>query len=103
LRKRIRTPEKPVVDFIVATAPASEIFQPSCRPGSTGKAILLGTGQTPLQVMPGMMIGAERTLTGSFRQHTAQTERALQFSHLFQTCLSQSSCHLKGQMRRSTD
>jgi alcohol dehydrogenase len=60
-------------------------FQPFVRPGSTGKAILLGTGQTPLQVMPGMMIGAERTLTGSFRQHTAQTERALQFSHLFQT------------------
>ena len=75
------------VDFIVATAtaPASETISAllsSLAP--RGKAILLGTGQTPLQVMPGMMIGAERTLTGSFVSTPAQTERALQFSHLFQ-------------------
>ncbi|MCS6056958.1 hypothetical protein LNO36_16755 [Klebsiella variicola subsp. variicola] len=38
-----------------------------------------------MQVTPGMMIGAERTLTGSFVSTPAQTERALQFSHLFQT------------------
>lgn len=47
------------VDFIVA--PASETFSAllsSLAP--RGKAILLGTGQTPLQVMPGMMVGAER-------------------------------------------
>lgn len=50
-----------------------------------GKTILLGTGQTPLQVSPGMMIGAERTLTGSFVSTPEQTERALRFSQLFQT------------------
>ncbi|ELY4509861.1 alcohol dehydrogenase catalytic domain-containing protein [Cronobacter dublinensis] len=74
------------VDFILATAADSETISallPALAP--RGKAILLGTGQTPLQVMPGMMIGAERTLTGSFVSTPAQTERALQFSHLFQT------------------
>ncbi|MCU6154398.1 zinc-binding dehydrogenase, partial [Enterobacter hormaechei] len=73
------------VDFIVATAPASETVSALLSAlAPRGKAILLGTGQTPLQVMPGMMIGAERTLTGSFVSTPAQTERALQFSHLFQ-------------------
>lgn len=74
------------VDFIVATAPDSETVAallPALAP--RGKAILLGAGRTPLQVMPGMMIGAERTLTGSFVSTPAQTERALKFSHLFQT------------------
>lgn len=74
------------VDFIVATAPDSETVAallPALAP--RGKAILLGAGRTPLQVMPGMMIGAERTLTGSFVSTPAQTERALRFSHFFQT------------------
>ncbi|MCU7782152.1 alcohol dehydrogenase catalytic domain-containing protein [Lelliottia amnigena] len=74
------------VDFIVATAPDSETVAallPALAP--RGKAILLGAGRTPLLVMPGMMIGAERTLTGSFVSTPAQTERALRFSHLFQT------------------
>ncbi|WP_233608837.1 zinc-binding dehydrogenase [Citrobacter sp. FDAARGOS_156] len=74
------------VDFIVATAPASETVSALLSALSPqGKTILLGTGQKPLQVSPGMMIGAERTLTGSFVGTPAQTERALQFSHLFQT------------------
>jgi alcohol dehydrogenase len=74
------------VDFIVATAPASETVSALLSAlAPRGKAILLGTGQTPVQVTPGMMIGAERTLTGSFVSTPAQTERALQFSHLFQT------------------
>jgi len=74
------------VDLIVATAPDSETVAallPALAP--RGKAILLGAGRTPLLVMPGMMIGAERTLTGSFVSTPAQTERALRFSHLFQT------------------
>lgn len=74
------------VDFIVATAPDSETVAallPALAP--RGKAILLGAGRTPLQVMPGMMIGAERTLTGSFVSTPAQTERALKFSDVFQT------------------
>ncbi len=74
------------VDFIVATAPASETVSALLSAlAPRGKGILLGTGQTPVQVAPGMMIGAERTLTGSFVSTPAQTERALQFSHLFQT------------------
>ncbi|QXB22905.1 alcohol dehydrogenase catalytic domain-containing protein [Lelliottia amnigena] len=74
------------VDFIVATAPDSETVAALLPALATrGKAILLGAGRTPLQVMPGMMIGAERTLTGSFVSTPAQTERALRFSHLFQT------------------
>ncbi|MCW1876512.1 alcohol dehydrogenase catalytic domain-containing protein [Erwinia sp. INIA-01] len=74
------------VDFIVATIPNSEAVSAlvsSLAP--RGKAILLGSGQAPLQVTPGMMIGAERTLTGSFVSTPLQTERALQFSHLFHT------------------
>lgn len=74
------------VDFILATASDSETVSgllPALAP--RGKAILLGTGRTPLQIMPGMMIGAERSLTGSFVSTPAQTERALRFSHLFQT------------------
>ena len=74
------------VDLIVATAPDSETVAALLPALATrGKAILLGAGRTPLQVMPGMMIGAERTLTGSFVSTPAQTERALRFSHLFQT------------------
>ncbi|HHA1214745.1 alcohol dehydrogenase catalytic domain-containing protein [Enterobacter kobei] len=73
------------VDFIVATAPASEMVSALMSAlAPRGKAILLGTGKTPLLVTPGMMIGAERTLTGSFVSTPLQTERALQFSHLFQ-------------------
>ncbi|MCK6964562.1 zinc-binding dehydrogenase [Enterobacter bugandensis] len=61
------------VDFIVATAPASETVSALLSAlAPRGKAILLGTGQTPLQVMPGMMIGAEHTLTGSFVSTPAQ-------------------------------
>ncbi len=74
------------VDFILATASDSETVSgllPALAP--QGKAILLGTGRTPLQIMPGMMIGAERALSGSFVSTPAQTERALRFSHLFQT------------------
>ncbi|GAB7196350.1 hypothetical protein OS31_07600 [Dickeya oryzae] len=74
------------VDFIVVTAPDSETVSallPALR--SRGKAILLGTGRTPLQVTSGMMISSERTLTGSFVSTPAQTELALRFSHLFQT------------------
>lgn len=74
------------MDFIVATAPASDTVSALLSAlAPRGKAILLGTGQTPLQITPGMMIGAERTLTGSFVSTPVQTERALQFSHLFQT------------------
>jgi len=74
------------VDFILATAPDSETVS-ALLPALTsrGKAILLGAGRTPLHIMPGMMIGAERTLTGAFVSTPAQTERALRFSHLFQT------------------
>lgn len=74
------------VNLILATAPDSEAVSallPALAP--QGKAILLGAGRTPLQIMPGMMIGAERTLTASFVSTPAQTERALGFSHLFQT------------------
>ncbi len=74
------------MDFILATASDSETVSgllPALAP--QGKAILLGTGRTPLQIMPGMMIGAERSLSGSFVSTPAQTERALRFSHLFQT------------------
>lgn len=74
------------VEIIVATAPDADAVSallPALAP--RGKAILLGAGRTPLQVMPGMMIGAERTLTGSFVSTPSQTERALRFSHLFQT------------------
>lgn len=74
------------VDFIVATAPASDTVSALLSAlAHRGKAILLGTGQTPLQITPGMMIGAERTLAGSLVSTPVQTERALQFSHLFQT------------------
>lgn len=74
------------VNFILATAPDSEAVSallPALSP--QGKAILLGTGRTPLQIMPGMMIGAERTLSGSFVSTPVQTEQALHFSDLFQT------------------
>ncbi|MFH5069589.1 alcohol dehydrogenase catalytic domain-containing protein [Enterobacter cloacae complex sp. 2024EL-00215] len=73
------------VNVILATAPDSEAISallPALAP--QGKAILLGTGRTPLQIMPGMMIGGERALTGSFVSTPAQTERALRFSQLFQ-------------------
>lgn len=74
------------VDYIVATAADSKTVSALLSALSPrGKTILLGTGQTPLQVSPGMMIGAERTLTGSFVSTPAQTERALRFSQLFQT------------------
>jgi alcohol dehydrogenase len=74
------------VNFILATASDSETVSgllPALAP--QGKAILLGTGRTPLQIKPAMMIGAERALSGSFVSTPAQTERALRFSHLFQT------------------
>lgn len=73
-------------DCILATAADSETLSallPALAP--RGKVVLLGTGRTPLQIMPGMMIGAERSLAGSFVSTPAQTERALHFSHLFQT------------------
>ena len=74
------------VNFILATASDSETVSGLLSAlGPQGKAILLGTGRTPLQIMPGMMIGAERALSGSFVSTPAQTERALRFSHLFQT------------------
>jgi alcohol dehydrogenase len=76
------------VDFIVATAPASETVSALLSALARGKAILLGTGQTPVQVTPGMMIGAERTLTGSFVSTPAQTERAE-----VQPPLSDVACH----------
>nr|WP_058842678.1 alcohol dehydrogenase catalytic domain-containing protein [Citrobacter freundii] len=72
-------------DFIVATAPDSEtisLLVPALAP--QGKVILLGTGRKPMQIMPGMLIGAERSLSGSFISTPAETERALHFSHLFQ-------------------
>lgn len=74
------------VDFILATAPDAEAVSavlPALAP--QGKAILLGSGRSPLNIMPGMLIGAERTVTGSFVSTPAQTERALRFSALFQT------------------
>lgn len=74
------------VDLILVTAADSETLSallPALAP--QGKVVLLGTGRTPLQIMPGMMIGAERSLAGSFVSTPAQTERALHFSHLFQT------------------
>lgn len=73
------------VNLILVTAPDSDAVSallPALSP--KGKAILLGTGRTPLQIMPGMMIGAERTVTGSFVSTPAQTERALHFTQLFQ-------------------
>ncbi|AIR67945.1 alcohol dehydrogenase catalytic domain-containing protein [Dickeya fangzhongdai] len=73
------------VDFIVATAPDSEAVSALLAAlAPQGKVILLGTGRTPVQIMPGMMIGAERALTGSFVSTPSETERALRFSHLFQ-------------------
>lgn len=73
------------VNFILATAPDSDAISALLPALSAqGKAILLGTGPSPLQIMPGMMIGAERTLTGSFVSTPVQTEQALRFSHLFQ-------------------
>lgn len=74
------------VNYILATAPDSDAVStllPALAP--QGKAILLGTARTPVQIMPGMMIGAERTITGSFVSTPSQTEDALRFSHLFQT------------------
>ncbi|ELY3387585.1 alcohol dehydrogenase catalytic domain-containing protein [Cronobacter sakazakii] len=74
------------VDFILTTASDSETVSGLLSAlAPKGKAILLGTGRTPLQIMPGMMIGAERSLSGSFVSTPVQTERALRFSHLFQT------------------
>ena len=74
------------IDFILTTIPDPAIVSdllPALAP--QGKVTLLGGGRTRLQVMPGTMIGAERTLTGSFVGTPVQTEQALRFSHLFQT------------------
>ncbi len=73
------------VDLILATAADPEALSallPALAP--QGKAILLGSGPTPLKIMPGMMIGAERSLAGSFVSTPAQSERALIFSQRFQ-------------------
>ena len=70
----------------MATASASETVSALLSTlAPQGKSILPGTGPTPLQMMPGMMIGVELILTGSFISIPAQTERTPQFSHLFQT------------------
>lgn len=72
------------VNVILSTAPDSEAVSallPALAP--QGQAILLATGRTPLQVMPGMMIGGERSLAGAFVSSPAETERTLSFSNLF--------------------
>jgi len=73
------------VKYILATAPDAErvsLLLPLLAP--QGKVILLGAGRTPVHVMPGVMVGGERTLSGSFVSTPVETELALRFSHLFQ-------------------
>lgn len=72
------------VNVIIATAPDSDTISsllPALSP--QGSVMLLGTGKTPLTIMPGMMIGGERRITGSYVSTPAETEDALRFSTLF--------------------
>lgn len=73
------------VNVMLVTAPDAEAVS-AWLPGLTpqGTVVMLGSGPTPLQIPPGVMIGGERTLTGSFVSAPIQTEDALRFSHLFQ-------------------
>ena len=73
------------IDLMLVTAPDSETVSALMTMlAPRGKAILLGTGASPVQIMPGMLIGAERSLVGSFVSTPAQTERALRFSRIFE-------------------
>ena len=84
----VRRNDALTLEEIAALAPEKIVISPGpCTPDEAGISLAVirhYAGKTPLLVTPGMMIGAERTLTGSFVSTPAQTERALQFSHLFQ-------------------
>lgn len=49
-----------------------------------GKLVLLGVGSEPLSIMPGWLVGGERTASASFVGTPFETERALRFSALFE-------------------
>lgn len=48
-----------------------------------GKLVLLGVGSEPVSIMPGWLVGGERTVAASFVGSPFETERALRFSDLF--------------------
>jgi len=47
-----------------------------------GRTMLLGVGSVPLSVLPGLLVGGERTVAGSLTGTPWETEKALNFSVL---------------------
>lgn len=64
----------------VASASSASSLQEGLAP--QGRLVLLGTGKDPLLVMPGALVGAERSVMGSITGSPYENEKALSFSIL---------------------
>ncbi|MFQ6403198.1 MULTISPECIES: zinc-binding dehydrogenase [Bacteria] len=73
------------VQAIISTVPTASDVAPFLSTLSPqGKVILLGAGKATLEISPGGLVGGERCVEGSFTGTPYETERALDFSVLFE-------------------
>ncbi len=67
-----------VILTTVMDSNAVSLLVPALAP--QGRLVIVGVGQEPLSIMPGMLVGGERTVQGTITGSAYESERTLDFS-----------------------